>query len=47
MLSLTDPAELVVSADPLDGRFVVDSTDRRNTLCELLSWSLILQGLAW
>ena len=23
-----------------------DSTDRRNTLCELLRWRLILQGLA-
>jgi len=23
-----------------------DSTDRRNTLCELLRWLLILQGLA-
>jgi TfoX/Sxy family transcriptional regulator of competence genes len=25
----------------------VDSTDRRNTLSKLLSWGLILQGLAW
>ena len=24
----------------------VDSTDRRNTLCESLCWGLILQGLA-
>jgi len=23
------------------------STDRRNTLCELLRWRLILQDLAW
>ena len=28
-------------------KMAVDSTDRRNTLCELLSWRLILQGLAW
>ena len=27
-------------------QWAVDSTDRCNTLCELLSWGLILQGLS-
>ena len=39
--------EAQVGVSQKDAGCAVGSIDRRNTLCELLRWCLILQGLAW